>query len=296
MKYFNITIFIGLFILLVIKCNVIGGLDIFGDNEVGGGSTIKTKLKIEEKMVEIDGQSIYFKQIGKENPPLLMFHGFGNSSDGFSDIYSDLAKRHTIISVDILGFGRSSKPINYSYTFPNQANMYYKLMKKLEYNTFAILGHSMGGELALNLTYLYPNAITHLILVDAPGIESLQKETFSPKPSLKNTLNTVSDIREYQENDVKYNRNNTSHYKELRKMIENPISMDPKEIQAPTLIVWGRKDKSVPLADGEKYQKLIKNSRLKIIEDGYHAPFRQEPKEFVEYINEYFEGNPLLKE
>ncbi|EDX59636.1 alpha/beta fold hydrolase [Bacillus cereus] len=293
MKFFNILMLICLIILLLISCKAMGKLEKEKIYENGEEPTIETNLKIEEKMVDIDGQSIYFKQIGEGKPPLLMFHGFGNSSDGFKDIYSDLAKRHSIISVDLLGFGRSSKPINYLYTFPNQANMYYKLMKKLGYDSFAIMGHSMGGELALNLTYLYPNAVTHLILVDAPGVETLQNKIFSPKPSLIDTLNTVTDIREYKENDVKYKRSNTDHYKELRKMIENPISMDPKKIQAPTLIIWGRKDKSVSWKDGRKYQELIKNSTFRVIEDGYHAPFRQEPKEFIKYIEEYFENYPF---
>ena len=92
-------------------------------------NTITAKLATEEKMVEIDGQTIYFKKIGNEKPPLLMIHGFGGSSDGFQKIYSDLAKDHTIISVDALGFGRSSKPMDFYYSFPTHANLYYKLMK-----------------------------------------------------------------------------------------------------------------------------------------------------------------------
>ncbi|MGN4866115.1 alpha/beta fold hydrolase [Bacillus cereus group sp. MYBK132-2] len=293
MKIFNVYILISLFILLLTSCSVIDNSIISATQKKEVSQTIKSEVKTKEKMVEIDGQSIYFKQIGKEKPPLLMFHGFGNSSDGFNDIYSDLAQNHTIISVDILGFGRSSKPIDYSYTFPNQANMYYKLMKKLGYDTFAIMGHSLGGELALNLTYLYPSAITNLILVDAPGVESLQKESISSKPRLMDELNTVSDIKDYKENDVKYKRNNTEHYIELRKMIENKLYMDPREIQVPTLIIWGRKDKSVSWKDGSKYQQLIANSTLRIIEKGYHAPFRQEPKEFIRYVNEFFKKHPL---
>ena len=67
-------------------------------------------------MVEIDGQTIYFKRLVIK-PPLLMIHGFGGSSDGFQKIYSDLAKDHTIISVDALGFGRSSKPMDFIILF-----------------------------------------------------------------------------------------------------------------------------------------------------------------------------------
>ncbi|KEK24289.1 alpha/beta fold hydrolase [Bacillus gaemokensis] len=256
--------------------------------------TVVTKLNTKEKMVEIDGQTIYFKQIGEKKPPLLMLHGFGGSSNGFSDIYQELAKEHTIIAVDILGFGHSSKPIDFEYSFPNQANLYYKLMKKLGYDKFAILGHSMGGEISLNLTYLYPDAITHLILTDATGIESITQAQGKgePKPRLSTSLDTVSAITDYRESAVKNKRDDTEHYKELSKMRQHRLTINPNEIQVPTLIIWGRQDKSVSFKNGETYHQLLKNSIFHIIEQGYHAPFRQEPKEFMGYVQAFFEKYP----
>ncbi|MFD0768092.1 alpha/beta fold hydrolase [Bacillus sp. CGMCC 1.60114] len=254
--------------------------------------TIATKLETNEKMIEIDGQTIYFKQIGKNKPPLLMLHGFGGSSNGFSDIYPELAKNHTIIAVDILGFGHSSKPMDFHYSFPNQANLYYKLMKKLGYDTFAILGHSMGGEISLNLAYLYPNAVSHLILADATGVESLQHEKGSPKPNLSNDLSTVSTPKEYRKNEVKYKREDTEHYTELSKMRPRRLRINADEIKVPTLIIWGRNDKSVSWKNGETYHQFLKNSTLHIIEEGEHAPFRQQPKEFMQYVDEFFKKYP----
>ncbi|PEF75080.1 alpha/beta hydrolase [Bacillus pseudomycoides] len=254
-------------------------------------NTIETKLTTDEKMVEIDGQTIYFKQIGKKKPALLMLHGFGGSSNGFSDIYADLAKDHTIISVDVLGFGHSSKPMDFPYSFPNHANLYYKLMKKLGYDTFAVLGHSMGGEISLNLTYLYPNAVTHLILTDATGAVSLTNRNASPKPQLSTDLNTVSSITNYDESKVKFKRDDTEHYNQM-KMWPRRLKINASEIKLPTLIIWGRNDSSVSWKEGESYHQFLKNSAFHIIEKGYHAPFRQEPKEFMGYVKEFFEKNP----
>lgn len=251
--------------------------------------TVVTKLNTEEKMAEIDGQTIYFKQISEGKPPLLMLHGFGGSSDGFRDIYPELAKDHTIIAVDILGFGRSSKPMDFQYSFPVQANLYYKLMKKLGYDQFAVLGHSMGGEISLNLTYLYPEAITHLILADSTGIESFRQKGDTQKPKLSADINTVSTITDYDKNEVKNRRDDKEHYRELTKMRERRIVMDADAIQVPTLIIWGRNDKSVPWKNGETYHQLFKNSTFHIIEKGYHAPFRQEPEEFMGYVQAFFE-------
>ncbi|MBY0595894.1 alpha/beta fold hydrolase [Bacillus bingmayongensis] len=257
--------------------------------------TVVTKLNTEEKMVEIDGQTIYFKQIGEGKPPLLMLHGFGGSSNGFRDIYPELAKDHTIIAVDILGFGRSSKPVDFEYSFPNQVNLYYKLMKKLGYDKFAVLGHSMGGEMSLNLTYLYPGVVTHLVLTDATGIESFQQKESFTTPNVSTDLSTVSAVKEYRENEVKNRRDDKEHYSELTKMRERRIAMDANEIKVPTLIIWGRNDKSVSWKNGETYHQLFKNSTFHIIEKGYHAPFRQEPEEFMGYVKEFFEQHPFSK-
>ncbi|WP_242145520.1 MULTISPECIES: alpha/beta fold hydrolase [unclassified Bacillus cereus group] len=245
-----------------------------------------------EKMVEIDGQTIYFKQIGDKKPPLLMIHGFGGSSDGFQKIYSDLAKDHTIIAVDALGFGKSSKPMDFYYSFPTHANLYYKLMKKLGYDKFAILGHSMGGEISLNLTYLYPEAVTHLILADATGAAALTNKNGSPKPKLSADLSNVSSITDYDENKVKFKRNDEAHYNKM-KLWPRRLNINAAEITTPALIIWGRNDNSVSWKEGETYHQFLKNSTFHIIEKGYHAPFRQEPEEFVGYVKEFFEKNPI---
>ncbi len=187
LKRFKFYMISGIVLVLLIVCNFVDK-PIAKVGEVK--DTVMMKINTKESMAQIDGQTIYFKKIGEGKPPLLMLHGFGGSSDGFSDIYPELARDHTIIAVDILGFGRSSKPIDFEYSFPAQVNLYYKLMKKLGYDQFAVLGHSMGGEMSLNLAYLYPDAVTHLILADSTGIESFQqKESYEVAATIDRLTN-----------------------------------------------------------------------------------------------------------
>ncbi len=247
---------------------------------------------MEEKMVDIKGQTLYFKKIGNGKYPLLMLHGFGGSSDGFKAVYPALSKQFTIVSVDLLGFGRSSKPMNFYYSFQTHANLYYKLMKKLGYTKFAVLGHSMGGEIALNLSYLYPGAVSHLVLIDAPGVESLTAGMPGKKPIFNDSLSNVSEVMAYNERLVKNNRNDHRHYKEIYKQRPRRLRIAAKEMTLPTLIVWGRKDRAVPVASGEQYHRLLKNSEFHIIEKGYHAPFRQYPEEFMGIVNTFFRKYP----
>lgn len=186
--------------------------------------------------------------------------------------------------------------MDFYYSFPTHANLYYKLMKKLGYDSFAILGHSMGGEISLNLTYLYPEAVTHLILTDATGgPHTFVNKQGSPKPKLSTDLSAVSSIADYDESKVKFKRNDEEHYNKM-KLWPRRLKINATEIKQPTLIIWGRNDSSVSWKEGETYHQFLKNSTFHIIEKGYHAPFRQEPQEFVGYVKDFFEKNPISAE
>lgn len=102
LKRFKFYLISGIVLVLLIVCNFVDK-PIAKVGEVK--DTVMMKLNTKESMAQIDGQTIYFKKIGEGKPPLLMLHGFGGSSDGFSDIYPELARDHTIIAVDILGLG-----------------------------------------------------------------------------------------------------------------------------------------------------------------------------------------------
>ncbi len=250
------------------------------------------KITMEEKMMDIDGQTIYFKEYSdgtKDKPALLMLHGYGGSSDGFSAIYDHLSKRFTIVSVDVLGFGRSSKPSDFIYTFPNEANLYYKLMTKLGFEEFAVMGHSMGGEIALNIANLYPDAVTELVLIDAIGVETLTEETDIAIPEVDNSLSDTSAAVPYDAAQVKH-QDEPGYDIALNKMWHTLPEISASRINMPTLIVWGEDDPEVPLTDGEQFAEMLPSSKLKVIKGGNHAPFRKQTDEFLQSVDDFFNG------
>ena len=94
-------------------------------------------------------------------------------------------------------------------------------------------------------------------------------------PPLSTDLQTVTEITDYNKNEVKNSRDDKGHYDQLTKMRERRIAMEADKIKVPTLIIWGRHDKSVSWKNGELYHGLFANSTFHIIEKGYHAPFRR---------------------
>ncbi len=249
----------------------------------------KNGVHIEEKMINVDGQTIYFKRIGdKDKPPLLMLHGYGGSSDGFSAVFLGLSERFSIIAVDMVSFGRSSKPAE-RLSSQDQASMYNKIMEKLGYDQFSVLGHSMGGRTALFMSYLYPERISNLILVDSGGVESLTLEAGGLPPQVNDSLDDTSEVMDFDESAVinpKASETNDSGQNRSRQAV---IPIPVTAIKANVLIIWGRDDGAFPWQNGEKMNEMIPNSEFHVIENGVHAPFREHAEEFNGYINNFME-------
>ena len=79
-------------------------------------------------------------------------------------------------------------------------------------------------------------------------------------PPLSTDLQTVTEITDYNKNAVKNSRDDKEHYDQLTKMRERRIAMEADKIKVPTLIIWGRHDKSVSWKNGELYHELFANS------------------------------------
>ncbi len=82
-------------------------------------------------------------------PPILLIHGFGASSFTWSKIIPSLAADHTVISLDLRGFGRSKKPRDGNYTLESQAAAVLDVIDTLDLDDVTLIGHSMGGGVAL---------------------------------------------------------------------------------------------------------------------------------------------------
>ena len=114
------------------------------------------------------------------------------------------------------------------------------------------------GEISLNLTYLYPETVSHLILTDATGgPHTFVNKQGSPKPQLSTDLNAVSSITDYDESKVKFKRNDEEHYNKM-KLWPRRLKINANEIKQPTLIIWGRNDSSVSWKEGETYHQFLK--------------------------------------
>lgn len=271
----------------------------------------KPRYKIQDiNYIYIDNIRINYIKKGTGDP-ILLVHGFINSILMFEKLINILSKHYTVFALDLIGFGFSDKHLNLTYTRKNMAELATKFMSSQGFNKFIVLGHSMGGEVTLNMAYYHPENISKLILIDSTGYKNILK-----LPSFIKNFNTISEIL------IKFSFRNYYFQKlcfkhafyDKRKFDENlfnriysiviripikilykfglqgdniPIKDKIKFIEIDTLIIWGKNDKLVPLKYGEKLNKYLKNSKLVVIDDCGHIPFVEKYDSFINILENY---------
>ncbi len=111
------------------------------------------------------GKSIFYSIEGK-GTPLVLLHGFLESSNMWKSLKKEFKKTHRVISLDLPGHGKS-ETLGDSHTMELMAEAVYSLLEKLAIPEVMLLGHSMGGYVALAFADLFPDAFTHLMLLNS---------------------------------------------------------------------------------------------------------------------------------
>src|SRR6478735_8921801 len=116
----------------------------------------------------IHGYRRAFRMAG-EGPALLLIHGIGDNSSTWTEIIPHLAKNYTVIAPDLLGHGRSDKP-RADYSIAAYANGMRDLLSVLGIERATIVGHSLGGGVAAQFAYQFPDRCERLVLVGSGGV------------------------------------------------------------------------------------------------------------------------------
>lgn len=173
-----------------------------------------------------------------------------------------------------------TKDINEVWNLEKYIDWLGKILSK-EKGKVILIGHSNGGRIAFSFTEKYPDKIAKLILIDSAGIyhnelpirlkrfvfKTLAKvgKKITSSENLKNILYKLA-----REGD--YKNANPSQRQTMLNLVNTDLSEVLSKIETPTLIIWGKEDKVTPLSDGKLMHKLIKDSRLHIIDKARHAP------------------------
>ena len=268
------------------------------------------------RFADVDGVRVHFQDVGPaDGPVVFLIHGFASSNLVWSKVLLELAEQgFRVIAPDLLGYGYSAKPRDLEYTIGRQARMVVGLIKELRIERTNIVGSSYGGAIAATIALDHPSLVEKLVLVGAvtnnrPTRYLLMRLFGSPvigdilsplvvgsrrllRMRMKRVYDRHSwpmDERRVQARHLPLATRGTHRaiIRTVRRWDAERISRDAHLITQPTLVLWGDRDREVPLADGHRLNEDIPNSRLKIFEACGHLPHEEYPDEFVEVVTRF---------
>jgi pimeloyl-ACP methyl ester carboxylesterase len=248
------------------------------------------------KEVLVFGQKIQYVEAGS-GPTVILLHGLGGSAQAWQFNIGALAEKYHVVVPDQIGFGKSDKPL-VNYRIRTYVDFLDQFCKQLKIERATLVGNSMGGWIAAMFTASFPDRVDKLVLVDAAGYappKDLDMRTlFNLNPStragMKLLVSKVFYNKAFQtdafiEQSIAARLAAGDGYT-INSITESIIRGEDflddivKTIKRPALIVWGRQDGLVPLAEGERFNKDIAGSKLIVIEECGHLPNAEKPGEF----------------
>ena len=132
------------------------------------------------EVVDVDGVAIHYLEQG-QGPALVLIHGLGGSTYNFRRSFPGLSRHLRVVALDLKGFGYSERPAGGDYSRTAQARLVAAFMRRLDIPRAAVLGHSLGGAIAVRLAAMEPDRVERLILVGADH-PNRQVPTFAATP------------------------------------------------------------------------------------------------------------------
>ncbi|MBU3918119.1 alpha/beta hydrolase, partial [bacterium] len=282
-------------------------------------------ILVEEPIFE---GNFYLEESGKQNPiNVVLCHGTGNlGAKIWKDLIPELEKKYHVFAFDLPGFGRSDKnnelysPENYTYFLKWFIDTH---MKGKVY----LVGHSMGGAIALYYAGKYPDNLDRLILIDAAGI--LHRAAFTnnilegylsgelkvgnqdllerPLKGLKYLVKST--IETFDEKFMPDNMKQPLHLSTFRQKVlkGDPIKISGMalihadfgqiidHVKVPTYLIWGEKDSIAPVRTAKILAANIPETYLKIMPGLEHSPMLDHPDRFNEQVLKYLSDYPSEK-
>jgi pimeloyl-ACP methyl ester carboxylesterase len=264
-------------------------------------------------------------RVAGSGPAILLIHGIGDNSTTWSTVQSKLAQRFTVIAPDLLGHGRSDKP-RADYSVAAYANGMRDLLSVLDVERVTVVGHSLGGGVAMQFAYQFPQLVDRLILVGAGGvtkdvnialrIASLPMGTEALAllrlplvlPALQvvgwvggavfgstglgrdlpDVLRILADLPEPTAS--------SAFARTLRAVVDwrgQVVTMLDRcylTESVPVQLIWGSQDSVIPVSHARMAHSAMPGSVLEVFDGSGHFPFHDDPDRFVECVEKFIDS------
>lgn len=263
--------------------------------------------------VSLHGHERAFIRVGS-GPVLLLVHGIGSRHETWAPIVDELARHFTVIAPDLLGHGQSAKP-RADYSIGGYANGLRDLLTVLEIDRVTVLGHSLGGGIAMQFAYQFPHRTERIVLVGTgglgpevnpliplctlPGASTVVGVVASPvvqpagqvllKGLARTKLPFTADLDElatvYADLQTREARQAFRHV--LRAIVDTRGQIVTMRDRAyltrhiPTMVIWGRNDTVIPVGHADVASQVLDHARIVVLPHAGHFPHSDQPNEFI---------------
>lgn len=251
-----------------------------------------------EKSVSVFGAKINYIEAGDPaKPKVILLHGLGGNATNWAFNVPALAQNYHVIALDQVGFGKSDR-LMIKYRVATYVDFLDKFMAELKIDKASLVGNSLGGWVAALTAIKYPNRVEKIVLADAAGLKPAEIDlaqiyslNYSTRDEVRQLLKLVffnqaifgSELMVEQSMAVRVTANDGYTINSLIESIkrnEDFLNGRLGEIKKPTLIVWGKQDGLLKLADGEQFKREIAGSELVVFDQCGHVPMVEKAADF----------------
>ena len=266
--------------------------------------------QLDVETVTLHGHERAYLKTGS-GPAILLVHGIGSRLDTWLPLVPALAKHFTVIAPDLLGHGRSSKP-RADYSIGGYANGLRDLLTYLGVDKVSVVGHSLGGGIAMQFAYQFPQRTERLVLIGSgglgPEVNPVIPLCTMPGASTALSIVTATPIRtvgvglmrvlkrtglpmtaDLDQLAIVYNDLATSEARSafrhvIRAIIDwrgQIVTMKDRAYLTefiPTLVLWGEDDTVIPVKHAQVAREVLSHARVEVIPNAGHFPQADAPQ------------------
>jgi pimeloyl-ACP methyl ester carboxylesterase len=272
--------------------------------------------------VSLHGHRVAYRQAGS-GPAVVLIHGLTSDSKTWSRVMPSLARRFTVIAPDLAGHGGSDKPKG-DYSLGAHASAVRDLLLTLGHDRASIVGHSLGGGIAMQFSYQFPERCERLVLVDSGGlgreVSLLLRAATLPGSEFvlpflaaarlldagelagrllgRVGLRAHTDVEEMARGHATLSDAGAraAFVHTLRSVVEpggQRVDASDRLYLAqhiPFLLVWGERDSIIPVSHGRATHQQVPGSRLELFANSGHFPQLDEPERFIDVLVDFMDA------
>jgi len=267
----------------------------------------------------LHGHELSYVDTGS-GPVALFIHGLLGSRRNWAHLVDAIDADHRVLAPDLFGHGASAKPMG-DYSLGAHAATMRDLLDRLEVDRVTLVGHSLGGGIALQFCYLFPERVERLVLVSSGGlgraVSPLLRSATLPGAEwvlpliasswVRDKAETVgravarlgwragSDLTESWQGFTSLgDADSRRAFLATARSVIDPGGQTvtahdhlPMAVEIPTLVVWGTRDRMIPAWHATTAHQAIPGSRVELFEGAGHFPHLDEPDRFAALLAEF---------